>query len=114
MSTDIEALLRADLFGDAVADDTAFVARVMRRVAEQASAVQSPHEVLAAWQVRPSLAPRMAPLLGIGAVLAVSAWWAGAPPAGGVATDLAVLAFAGAAALAAWATLAPPPRSGGL
>jgi hypothetical protein len=110
---DVSALLRADAAKNTPPDAALFVARVMRRVAAQ-QAVQAENRGAAAARhlLRPTntrqWVARTTPWWLMGGVMAASAWWAGPATAAGT-QGLASWAWAGAAALVAWAMLAPWP-----
>jgi hypothetical protein len=108
LDTLLDTLLRAQALADApAAGDPAFVARVMRRVRAMPMDTLAPEAALQALRAGP---PRHSPgvwaaALAIGATLAASGWWWAGPSAapGGALS----LVWAGAAALVAWALLAP-------
>jgi hypothetical protein len=110
---DVPALLRADAAKNTPPDAALFVARVMRRVAAQQTLQAEDRSAVA---MRGILRPpdtrqwvaRTTPWLVMGGVMAASAWWAGPATAAGT-QGLASWAWAGAAALVAWAMLAPWP-----
>lgn len=108
LDTHLDTLLRTQAFADApAADDPVFVARVMQRVRALPLATLAPEAALQALRAGP---PRHSPAvwaaaLAIGATLAASGWWFAGPsvaPGGALS-----LVWAGAAALVAWALLAP-------
>jgi hypothetical protein len=109
---DVAALLRADAAKN-TSDDNLFVVRVMLRVAmQQALQAENLATVALLGASRPpntwQLVARAAPWLVMGGLMATSVWWAS--PATAVGPDgLASWAWAGAAALVAWAMLAPWP-----